>query len=378
MNLDLSETQRSVQGLVREFAEKEVKPRAAAIDRANEFPAELYRRLAALDLLGMTLPPEHGGLGVDTVGWSLAQEELARVCPALAGMQMLTKLMADLILQNGSETQKAAYVPALLRGERICAIAQTEPGAGSDVAGLRTVARPAGDGYVLNGTKRFISGAMVCDCAVVVATVDPARGRDGITLFLVDLATPGASRGSRDEFLGMRGQATGELVFEECRVPATCRLGGEGEGFRRAMVSLGSGRIAIGSQALGIAQAAMEEAIRYARERVAFGQPLADFQAVQFKLADMSVGVEAARLLLRRAAFLRDQGRSIVREAAEAKLFASEVAVRVTDEALQIHGAYGYATDFPIQRLFRDARAYPISEGTSEIQRLIIARQLLK
>jgi alkylation response protein AidB-like acyl-CoA dehydrogenase len=266
----------------------------------------------------------------------------------------------------------------MARGETICAIAQTEPGTGSDVAGIQTTATPTGDGYLLRGTKRFITAALVCDLAVVVATTDRRKGRAGITLFLVEMGTPGFSRGSKEHLLGVRGLATGELVFEDCRVPRACLLGEEGEGFKRAMLSLDTGRIGIGGQALGIAQAAMEAAITYAKQRTAFGQPIASFQAIQFKLADMSARIEASRLLLRKAAFLKDEGRPIIREAAEAKLVASETADRVTTEALQIHGASGYSTEFPIERLYRDARVYQIWEGTSEIQRLVIGRQLLK
>jgi alkylation response protein AidB-like acyl-CoA dehydrogenase len=231
---------------------------------------------------------------------------------------------------------------------------------------------------VLNGTKRFITEALLCDLAVVVATTDPAKGRDGIALFLVEMGAPGFSRGGKEHLLGMRGLATGELVFDGCRVPASALLVPPGAGFKRAMISLDTGRIGIGAQALGIAHAAMEAAIRYAKERAAFGQPLAGFQAIQFMLADMSAGIEGARLLLRRAAFLKDQGRPIIREAAEAKLVASEVAHRVVTDALQIHGAAGYSTEFPIERLYRDARVYQIWEGTSQIQRLVISRQLLK
>ena len=378
MNLDLTESQRLVREMVREFAEREVAPRAAEIDRTDEFPWDLYRRMGELGLLGMTVPPEYGGAGADTVSWCVAQEELARASAMVADAQLLCKLMSDMLLNNGSEAQKRAHLPVMARGERICAIAQTEPGAGSDVAGVQTTAVPTPDGYVLNGTKRFITAALVCDLAVVVATTDRRKGREGITLFLVEMGTPGFSRGSKERLLGAHGLATGELVLEDCRVPASARLGGEGEGFRRAMISLDTGRIGIGAQALGIAQAAMEAALRYAKQRPAFGQPIAGFQAVQFMLADMSVSIEAARLLLRRAAFLKDQGRPIIREAAEAKLYASETAHRVTTDALQIHGAYGYSTEFPVERLYRDARVYQIWEGTSQIQRLVIARQLLK
>jgi alkylation response protein AidB-like acyl-CoA dehydrogenase len=296
----------------------------------------------------------------------------------VADSQLLCKLMCDMILNNGTETQKRRHLPAMVRGEKICAIAQTEPGTGSDVAGVRTTATPVADGYVLRGTKRFITEALVCDLAVVVATTDPARGRAGIALFLVEMGMPGFSRGGKERLLGVRGLATGELVFEDCRVPGSSLLAPPGEGFRRAMVSLDGGRIGIGAQALGIAQAAMEAAIRYAKERSAFGQPIAGFQAIQFMLADMSAAIEGARLLLRKAAYLKDRGRPIIREAAEAKLVASEVAHRVVTDALQIHGAAGYSTEFPLERLYRDARVYQIWEGTNQIQRVVISRQLLK
>jgi hypothetical protein len=244
---------------------------------------------------------------------------------------------------------------------------------------VQTTATPAPDGgWVLRGTKRFITEALLCDLAVVVATTDRTKGREAIALFLVEMGAPGFARGGKERLVGMRGLATGELVFDECRVPAGALLVPPGDGFRRAMISLDSGRIGIGAQALGIAQAAMEAAIRYAKERSAFGQPIAGFQAIQFMLADMSASIEGARLLLRRAAFLKDQGRPIIREAAEAKLVATDMAQRVVTDALQIHGAAGYSTEFPLERLYRDVRVYQIWEGTSQIQRLVIGRQLLK
>jgi alkylation response protein AidB-like acyl-CoA dehydrogenase len=326
----------------------------------------------------MTVPPEYGGSGLDTVSWCVAQEELARGSAAVADSQLLCKLMCDMLLRNASEAQKRRHLPPMVRGEQICCIAQTEPGAGSDVAGVETTATPTGDGWLITGTKRFITEALLCDLAVVVATTDRRRGRDGIALFLVERGAPGFSRGGKEPLLGVRGLATGELVFDQCRVPPEALLAPPGVGFQRAMVSLDSGRIGIGAQALGIAQAAMEAALGYAKERQAFGQPIAAFQAIQFMLADMSAGIEGARLLLRKAAFLKDQGRPIVREAAEAKLVASEVAQRVVTDALQIHGAAGYSTELPLERLFRDARVYQIWEGTSQIQRRVISRQLLK
>ena len=378
MNFELTDAQRAVRDLARGFAEREIAPRAAEIDRTDVFPRDLYRRMAELDLLGMTVPPAYGGAGADTVSWCVAQEELARGSAAVADAQLLCKLMCDVLLQTGSEAQKRRHLPAMVRGETICAIAQTEPGAGSDVAGIQTTARPVTDGFVLDGTKRFITAAGVCDLAVVVATTDRSRGRAGIGLFLVEMGTPGFTRGGLESLLGVRGLATGELVFADCRIPAGACLAPAGEGFKRAMVSLDGGRIGIGAQALGIAQAAFEAALAYAKSRPAFGQPIAQFQAVQFLLADMAAGLEGARLLLRRAAWLRDQGRPLIRAAAEAKLVASELAQRVTADALQIHGAAGYSTEFPVERLYRDARVYTIWEGTSQIQRLVIARQLLK
>jgi alkylation response protein AidB-like acyl-CoA dehydrogenase len=378
MNFELTDEQRMLREMVREFSEKEIKPRAAEIDRTDEFPWDLWKRMAELGLLSMAVPPEYGGSGMDTVSWAIAQEEMARASVVVADIQLLSTLMQKMILQNGTEAQKTKYLPPLGAGEKIAIIAQTEPGAGSDVAGIQTTARPERGGYVLNGTKRFLTCAMLADLAIVVATVDKSRAHKGVTLFLVEKGTPGFSTGSKEHLMGVRGMATGEVVFDNCWVPAENLLGGEGEGFKRAMMSLDTGRIGIGCQAVGLAQAAMEEAVRYAKQRTAFGGPIANLQAVQFMLADMSVGIEAARLRLRHTAWLKDQGRAIIREAAEAKLLASDVAVKVTADALQIHGAYGYSTDFPIERMYREAKVYQIWEGTSEIQRLVIARQLLK
>lgn len=377
MQFDLTEDQRLARDMARAFAEKEIRSRAAEIDRTDEFPWDLYRRMGELGLLGMTVPPEYGGAGADTQTWAVVQEELARGSAAVADSQLLVKLMTDMIVRNGSEEQRRTHVPALARGEKICVIAQTEPGTGSDVAGIQTSAQPIGDGWILNGTKRFITAAHVCDLAVVVATTDRQRGREGVALFLVPFGTLGFSRGAKEDLMGVRGLATGELLFEECRVPAASLLAAPGEGFKRAMASLDTGRIGMGAEAVGIAQAAMEEAIGYARQRSAFGQPLAAFQAIQFMIADMSASIEAARLLVRKAAFLKDRGRPVTREAAEAKLFASEVAARVTTDALQIHGAYGYSKEFTIERLYRDARVYQIWEGASQIQRSVISRRLL-
>jgi alkylation response protein AidB-like acyl-CoA dehydrogenase len=378
MDLELTDAQRLAAQTFRAFAGREVAPRAAEIDRTDEFPRDLYRRLADLGLLGLTLPAAYGGAGGDMLTWTLCQEELAQASASVAHAQLLATILGQLILEHGSEAQRRRWLPAMARGEAICAIAQTEPGGGSDVAGLTTTARPTGDGWVLNGTKRFITAAMVCDVAVVVATTDRRLGREGIAMFLVEAGTPGFRPGSKDHVLGLHGVGTGELVFDDCHVARAALLGSERGGFKRAMESLNTGRVGIAAQALGVAQAALDGALAYATTRIAFGRPIAELQAIQFMLADMSAQVEATRLLVRRAALLKDGGRPIARAAAEAKLMAAETAVKVASDALQIHGASGYATDFPIERLYRDARVYPIFEGTSQIQRLVIARQLLR
>ena len=378
MDLELTDVQQRMVEMVRAFAEKEVAPRASEIDRSDEWPRDLYRRMAELGLLGMMLPVVYGGSGADTVTWVLCQEELARASAAVAHTQLLCTLMGQLLVEHGSEAQRQRWLPAMARGESICVIAQTEPGGGSDVAGIQTTARPTADGWVLNGTKRFITAATVCDLAIVVATTDRTLGREGIALFVVEPGTAGFRHGGKDHVMGLHGVGTGELVFEDCRVPRTALLGSERGGFRRAMESLNAGRVGIGAQAVGVAQAALDASLAYAKTRVAFGRPIAELQAIQFMLADMSTQIEAARLLVRRAALLKDRGRPIAREAAEAKLMAAEMVVKVTSDALQIHGASGYVSDFPIERLYRDARVYPIFEGTSQIQRLVIARQLLR
>ena len=378
MDFELTDVQQRMVEMVRAFAEKEVAPRAAEIDRSDEWPRDLYRRLAELGLLGMMVPVGYGGSGADTVTWVLCQEELARGSAAVAHTQLLCTLMGQLLVEHGSEAQRQRWLPAMARGESICVIAQTEPGGGSDVAGIQTTVRATADGWVLNGTKRFITAATVCDLAIVVATTDRALGREGIALFVVEPGTAGFRHGGKDHVMGLHGVGTGELVFEDCRVPRTALLGSERGGFRRAMESLNAGRVGIGAQAVGVAQAALDASLAYAKTRVAFGRPIAELQAIQFMLADMSTQIEAARLLVRRAALLKDRGRPIAREAAEAKLMAAEMVVKVTSDALQIHGASGYVSDFPIERLYRDARVYPIFEGTSQIQRLVIARQLLR
>jgi alkylation response protein AidB-like acyl-CoA dehydrogenase len=376
MNFDLTETQTMIRDTARSFADAEVGPRASEIDETDEFPRDLYLRMGELGLLGMTVPADLGGAGADTVSWAIALEELSRRSAAVADMQGLCKLMCDVIIQNARPELQSKYLPPLMSGQKICAIAQTEPGAGSDVASIRTTARPTDGGFLLNGTKHFITAAGVCDFAVVVATIDQSKGRDGIGLFLVEAGTPGFVIGQKNKIMGVRGLATGELAFQDCEIPESAVLAPPGTGLRKALTSLNAGRISIAAQAVGIAQAAFEDSVAYSRIRTAFGQPIAKHQAVQFKLADMSTEIEAARLLVMKAAYLHDRGRTIIRQASEAKLYASEVAQRVTDQAVQIHGAAGYSKDSTVERLYRDARVYRIWEGTSEIQRMIIGRHI--
>jgi alkylation response protein AidB-like acyl-CoA dehydrogenase len=378
MNFELTEEQLMIKDMVRDFAENEVKPIAAEIDRMDEFPQKIYKRMAELGLLSMTLPPEYGGSGADTVSWSIVEEELARASAAVADAQLVTKLMSHTILKHGNDSQKKKYIEALGKGEKTCATGLTEPDAGSDLKAIKTVARRDGDHYIMDGIKRFITFGAMVDMVIALATTDRSLGARGMISIIVESGTPGFTKGKKEDLMGVRGLETGELIFENCRVPRANLLGEEGQGLKIAFGSLDYGRIGIGSQALGLAQAAMEEAVRYAKQRVAFGQPIASFQAIQYMVADMSCQIEAARLLLRKAAFLADRGKPFSREASEAKLFASDMAVRVVTDALQIHGAYGYSKDYPIERIYRDAKVYQIWEGTSQIQRMIIGREILK
>ena len=378
MNFDYTEEQMMIRETVRDFAENEVRPVAAAIDETDQFPTKIYRRMAELGLLAMTLPPEYGGSGADTVSWSIVEEELAKASAAMADAQLVTKLMSHTILRYGSEKQKKKYIERLGKGEITCATALTEPHSGSDLKSVRTTAQLHGDEYVINGSKSFITFATMVDMAIVLATTDRKLGTKGMISIIVEKDAPGFMRGKKEHLMGVRGLETGELIFNNCRVPKENLIGEVGQGLKIALGSLDYGRIGIGSQALGLCQAAMEEAIRYAKQRMAFGQVIGNFQAIQFMVADMSCNTEAARLLLRKAAFLSDQGKSFSREAAEAKLFTSDLAVKIATDALQIHGAYGYSKEYPIERIYRDAKVYQIWEGTSQIQRMVIGRELLK
>jgi alkylation response protein AidB-like acyl-CoA dehydrogenase len=378
ISLELTPEQEAIRQMVREFAEAEIRPVVSYYDETQEFPHQLFAKMGELGLLGILVPPEYGGAGLGYMEFALITEELARVCPAIAlSVAAHNGLCTNHILSFGSEELKRRYLPELASGKALGAWALTEPGSGSDAAALRTTARREGDVYILNGSKSFTTHGGVGSIAVVMALTDPQRGRHGISAFVLEKGMPGFSAGKKENKLGMRASDTTTLLLDNVRVPAENLIGTEGEGYRQALYVLDGGRISIAALAVGLAQGALEHALQYALQRQQFGQPLVEFQAIQMKLARLSTELEAARLLTYRAAWLRQQGRSVRLEAAQAKLFASELAVRAAEEAVQIFGGYGYVKDYPVEKLYRDAKLLTIGEGTSEIQRLIIARQLL-
>ena len=378
MDFELTEEQEMIRKMVRDFAEKEIVPVAGEMDEKGEFPWELIRKMAPLGFLGLPIPEEYGGAGVDNVSFAIAMEEIARASGSIAiTLDAHVSLACEAILQFGSEEQKRKYLAPLARGEKLGAFALTEPEAGSDAAAIKTRAVLSGDEWVLNGQKVFITNGSIADVVVVAAVTDPTKGHRGISNFIVEKGTPGFRPGRDEEKMGLKGSVTSQLFFEDCRVPKENLLGKEGEGFKQFLIVLDAGRIAIGAMAVGLAQAALDASIAYAKERVQFGQPIAKFQAIQWMIADMATQLDAARLLVYRAAWLKDRGVRFTREAAMAKLFASEVAERACHAAIQIHGGYGYTKDYPLERYYRDARLCEIGEGTSEIQRLVIARRVL-
>jgi butyryl-CoA dehydrogenase len=379
MRIELSDEHREVREQVRRFAEEVVKPRAKEIDETGEFPRSFFDQAGELGLAGVAVPEEYGGAGMDTIAYCLVIEEISRVC-ATSGviLSVNNSLVCDPILKFGSEEQKREFLTPLAAGRKLGCFALTEPGAGSDAASLRTTARRDGDDYVLNGNKVFITNGTDADIAIVFASVDLEKKHKGITAFLVPADTPGYHHGTHEFKLGVNASGTTELAFTDMRVPAKNRLGEEGEGFKVAMSTLDGGRIGIAAQAIGIARGAFEEALAYSQEREQFGQSLSNFQAIQFYLADMSTEIDAARLLTWKAAWTKDRGKRFTLEAAQAKLFSSEMAQRVTNKALQIHGGYGYTKEYNVERYFRDARITEIYEGTSEIQKMVIADQVLK
>jgi alkylation response protein AidB-like acyl-CoA dehydrogenase len=374
----LNEDQLAVQQLVRSFAKKEIAPRAAHYDHSEEFPWDNIKGLAELGLMGMPIPEEYGGAGLDNLSYALAVEEVSKACAATGAIMSIHTSAGILpILLFGNEEQKRKYVPALAQGQKIGAFALTEPNAGSDAGAVSTTAKEDGESYVINGTKCFISNAGPAETYSVFASTNPGSGVKGITGFIVEKGTPGFSIGKKEEKMGIRASATAELVFDNCRVPKGNLLGNIGQGFKIAMVVLDSARIGVGAQAVGIAQAAYEEALAYAKVREQFGKPIAANQAIGFMLADMGIRIEAARQLVHYAANLKDSGAPFGKEAAMCKTFASDMSVQVALDAIQIMGGYGYSREYPVERLLRDAKITQIYEGTNQIQRVVIANYLL-
>lgn len=378
MEFALTEEQQATRDAIRRLAEREFAPRAAALDKSGDFPWENIKALGRLGYLGMTIPPEYGGAGSDWVSMAICIEEIGRACASTAVIvEVHNSIHCEAIYRFGTEEQRQRYLPGLCNGERLGAFALTEPGAGSDPGSMTSTARREGESYVLNGTKCFITSGGQASQYIVMARTSPGEGKRGISAFIVESGTPGLSFGPPEDKLGVRASHTTDLVLEDARVPAANLLGREGEGLRLALSVLDGGRIGIAAQAVGIAQAALEASLRYARERVQFGRPIAEFQAIRWKLAEMATDIEAARLLTYRAADLLGAGCRASTEAAMAKLFASRMAVRHALEAIQIHGGYGYTREYPVERLLRDAKATEIYEGTSEIQRLVISAGIL-
>ncbi len=379
MNLALTEEQALLQRTVREFAEAEVKPLARHLDESGEFPRETFRKAAELGLTGVAIPEAEGGAGFDHVSYAIVVEEISRVCASTGViLSVQNSLYCDPIHRLGTEEQKKKFLIPFAKGEKIGCYALTEPQAGSNAAALATKAVLRGDTYIVDGTKAWITNGGAADAALVYVNTAPEKAEKGITALVVEKGTPGFKVGKEEKKLGINATACTELSFTDCPVPAANRIGAEGEGYKVALSTLDAGRIGIAAQAVGIAQGAFEEALRYAQQRMAFGQPIAHFQAIQFMLADMSTEIEAARLLTRRAAWKHDTGGRFTLEASMAKLFASEMATRVTHKAIQVHGGYGYSREYPVERMYRDARITEIYEGTSEIQRLVIASNVLK
>ena len=378
MQVELNDEQKMIQVVAREFAEKEVRPIAEAIDREARFPHDTVRRMGELGLMGIAVPDGYGGSGSDTVAYAVALEEVARACASHAVvMSVNNSLYCDPVYKFGTEEQKRRFLEPFASGQKLGCFSLTEPEAGSDATNQNTLAVRDGSEYVLNGRKIFVTNGREAHTALVFAQTDRAKRHHGISAFLVDKGTPGFTVVKTEDKLGIRASDTAEFLFEHCRVPEASRLGTEGEGFKIAMTTLDGGRIGIAAQALGIAVGAFDLAVGYARERKSFGVPIGQHQMVQWMLADMATAIEAARLLTWRAAWLKDAGAPFGTAAAMAKLFASEAAMRITTDAIQVHGGYGFIKEYQVERYFRDAKITQIYEGTSQIQKLVIARHLL-
>jgi alkylation response protein AidB-like acyl-CoA dehydrogenase len=384
VDFSFTDEQQQLRRTVREFAEAEIAPHVMEWDEASRFPSEIIPKLAELGLMGVIFPENYGGAGLGYIEYALAIEELSRVDGSVGIIVAAhTSLCTNHIYKFGTEAQRQKYVVPLAQGKKLGCWSLTEPGAGSDASGIRAHATRAGDGWVINGSKTFTTNGRYADVCVAMALTDPAKGRHGISAFILEKGTPGFRAGKKENKLGMRASDTSEMIFSDCRIPADSLLGREGEAFGNILQVLDGGRISIAALALGMAQGAFDAAVSYAKERKQFAQPIGEFEAIQFKLADMATEIAAARLLVYRAAWLADQsiaaGGSIrfTQESSIAKLFASEVCVRVANEAVQIFGGYGFTKDYPVEKFYRDAKLCTIGEGTSEIQRLVIARRVL-
>jgi butyryl-CoA dehydrogenase len=378
MDFQLTQEHILIRDTVRAFAEKEVAPRAEEIDASDQFPYDLFKRMGDLGLLGIPFEEAYGGANGDYLSLLLALEEIARVSGTLAIiLDAQTSLCCEPIHRYGTPEQKRLYLPALLRGDKIGAFGLTEPNAGSDAGATRTRAVRQGNEWVLDGEKVFITNGSIADVLVVTAKTDPEKGTRGISSFIVEKGTPGFQPGRDEKKMGLKGSVTSQLFFENCRLPAGNLLGKENEGFKQFLVTLDAGRLAISAMAVGLAQGALDKAVAYSKERVQFNQPIAKFEAIQWMIAEMATEIEAARLMVHRAAWLKEQGAHYSKEAAMAKLFSTEVSERACYKAIQIHGGYGYVRDYAVERMYRDQRLCAIGEGTNEIQRLVIARHIL-
>jgi len=379
LRLELTDDQKILQKTVREFAEAEVKPLARELDETGHFPRESFRKAAELGFTGVAIPDAEGGAGFDHISYAIVIEEISRCCASTGViLSVQNSLYCDPIHRFGTEEQKKKFLLPFARGERIGCYALTEPQAGSNAAALQTKAVLKGDKYVVNGTKAWITNGGAADACIAYVNTHPEKGEKGITALVVEKGTPGFKVGKEEKKLGINATACTELSFTDCEVPAANRIGPEGDGYKVALSTLDGGRIGIAAQAVGIAQGAFEEALNYSQQRMAFGGPISQFQAIQFMLADMATEIDAARLLAWKAAWKQDSGARFSMEAAIAKLFASEMATRTTHKAIQIHGGYGYSREYPVERMYRDARITEIYEGTSEIQRVVIAAWALR
>lgn len=379
MKLELNEQQKMIQKMVREFAEKEIAPIAAELDEKSEFPHKILKKMAKLGLLGIVIPKEYGGAGLDTISYATVIEEISKKCASTGVITSVhNSLVSYPIMKYGTEEQKKKYLPILAKGEKIGAFAGTEPNAGSDLGAMQTTAELKGDKYIINGDKTFITSGPEAGVLIVFAVTDKEKGAKGISAFIVENTYKGFKVGSIFDKMGINANLVSELIFENMEVPKENLLGKEGDGFKIALSTLDGGRIGIASQAVGIAQAALDESIEYAKQRQQFGRPIAKFQAIQWMIAEMATKIEAARYLVYNAASAKDKGGRFSKEAAMAKLFASETAMECVIKGLQIHGGYGYTKEYTIERLFRDAKITEIYEGTSEVQKMVIAGSLLR